>query len=162
MSEGTAGTMLCAVTAPGALANSANAHMTCNIRIPTFTFMELPLTPQYTVTHCNRTSIAKGGDRFDVNFAAIRKNSFGSNEVNCPSFASKRLLATVACKRSSLSLCHDHWSQTFYPIRHCRCQLACCAIDGDRYRFRSGNRQQQRRGSLAFIAQPRQSRAGHA
>jgi hypothetical protein len=113
MFEGTPlpfGALLCAATAPGTLANSASAHIRCDIRIPAFDFMEYALNPQDTATHCISAILANNSDEFDVNFAAIRKNSFGSNEVNCPSFASKRLLATVACKRSSLSRCHDHWS----------------------------------------------------
>lgn len=59
--------------------------------MPAFNFMELALNPQDTATHCISGILANNSDEFDVNFAAIRKNNFDSNEVNCPSFASKRL-----------------------------------------------------------------------
>ena len=59
--------------------------------MPAFDFMELALNPQDTATHCISGILANNSDEFDVNFAAIRKTTFESNEVNCPSFASKRL-----------------------------------------------------------------------
>ena len=52
--------------------------MTCNIRMPAFSFMELPLNPQDTATHCTSAALAKNGDKLDAKFTAIRKNSFGA------------------------------------------------------------------------------------
>jgi hypothetical protein len=78
MFVGTAGAVFCATTEPGALANSANAHMTCHIRMSAFNFIELPLNPQDTAKHCTVDILAKNGGSFDVNIAAIGKISIGA------------------------------------------------------------------------------------
>ena len=78
MLEGTplpVGALFCATTAPGKLANSASAHMRCDIRMPAFDFMELALNPQDAATHCISGILANNLDEFDVNLAAIRKNN---------------------------------------------------------------------------------------
>jgi hypothetical protein len=77
MFVGAAGTVFCAATPTGAPTNSANAHTTCNIRMPAFNFMELALNPQDTATHRISGILANNSDEFDVNFAAIGKNNLG-------------------------------------------------------------------------------------